>query len=205
VSPEKETGRLEAFSDGVFAIAMTLLALDLKWPSQHEVISNKALWLKLMAAWPSFLAFSISFGTLLVMWVNHHGIFEHIHKVNRPILFANGFLLMLIVTVPFSTALLTEQFRTPASNTATAVYAGFFALLNIAFLVLWHVASRDRTFLKPGVTQQTVVHLHKALLAGVPAYLIAFIVSFFSTGISLAILTLLWIYWVMQGTPKGNQ
>jgi uncharacterized membrane protein len=199
---DKETTRVEAFSDGVFAIAITLLALDLKRPMRYEVASNSALWLEMRDAWPTFLTFFISFGSVLTMWVNHHKIFEMIYKVSRPMMFANGLLLMLVVTVPFSTAVLTDYFKTPAANAATAIYAAVFALIDIAFCILWRVASRDQALLKPEVTQQHVRHLSKILLAGVPAYMVAFFVSFLSYTTSLVILTVLWVYWAVKRKQK---
>lgn len=202
MSTEKETVRVEAFSDGVFAFAMTLLALDLKQPPTHEVMSNRALWSKMVEEWPSFLTFFISFGTALTMWVNHHGMFEMIQKVNRSLLFVNGFLVMLIVTVPFTTALLAENIRSVAANTATAIYAGVFMLINALYLLLWHVASRNRALLKPDTPEQAVAHLRRALLKGVVFYVIAFVMAFINDSISVAILTGLWIYWALQKSHK---
>src|ERR1700684_985946 len=101
-SREKETGRLEAFSDGVFAIAITLLALELKVPhfepGDHmtgRLISGLA------AEWPSYFAFLTSFFTVLIMWVHHHAIFRLVKGIDVTLLFANGFLLMLVTVVPF--------------------------------------------------------------------------------------------------------
>lgn len=194
----KETGRLEQFSDGVFAIAITLLALDLKDPLQREVTSSRDLWLQLAVAWPSFFTFFTSFGAVLTMWVSHHQMFELINKINKPLLFVNGFILMLVVTVPFITTLLTRYLMSPTGNAATALYTGVFTLINIAWLLLWHVVARDRALLKPGVEESTVAHMFKTLRWGIPAYVTVFIVSFFSVGIAVAILTLLWVYWAIH-------
>src|SRR5499427_108148 len=89
---EKETGRLEAFSDGVFSIAMTLLVLELKVPSLSEAPSAAELWAALVKQWPSYFAFVTSFFTVLIMWVNHHGIFRLVQRTNSALLFTNGFL-----------------------------------------------------------------------------------------------------------------
>jgi uncharacterized membrane protein len=198
MAPEKETGRVEAFSDAVFAIAITLLALELRRPILQSAITGQVLWIKIVESWPSFLTFFISFSTVLTLWVNHSGIFESIHKVNRPLLFANGFLLMLIAMIPFTTALLTDHFSTPAVGVATAIYAGVFTLINTAYIVLWHVASHDRTLLKPGISERTIIHLRNVLYAGVPAYALAFVFSFFNYGASLIILVFMWLYWALQ-------
>src|SRR5713101_3913707 len=103
---EKETGRIEAFSDGVFAIAVTLLVLDLKVPHRDSV--NSGLMNILVKQWPSFLAYLISFATILIMWVNHHNLFNKVKRTDTPFMFLNGFLLFLITFVPFPTGLLAE-------------------------------------------------------------------------------------------------
>src|ERR1700733_6269644 len=109
--PEKETGRLEAFSDGVFAIAITLLALELKVPAIWETngkYTSEALAAGLAHEWPSYFAFITSFFTVLIMWVHHHAIFRLVKRVDVTLLFANGFLLMLVTVVPFPTAVVAE-------------------------------------------------------------------------------------------------
>src|SRR5258708_25881489 len=141
---EKETGRLEAFSDGVFAIAMTLLALDLKVPHQGDRASASELALWLAQHGPSYLAFTTSFGTALVMWVHHHGMFRLIRKVTSGFLFANGFLLLLVTVVPFPTALISAYFGKPGSAVASAVYAGTFVAISIAFNLLWRGGAPER-------------------------------------------------------------
>ena len=112
--PEKETGRLEAFSDGVFAIAITLLALELKVPHfEAGQITGAAVISGLAHQWPSYLAFITSFFTVLIMWVHHHAIFRLVKRVDVTLLFANGFLLMLVTVVPFPTALVADILEPP--------------------------------------------------------------------------------------------
>src|SRR6267154_1601546 len=103
---EKETGRLEAFSDGVFAIAITLLALELKVPHLESGgrVTSAAIAAGLANQWPSYFAFVTSFFTVLIMWVHHHAIFRLVQRADVTLLFANGFLLMLVTVVPFPTA-----------------------------------------------------------------------------------------------------
>ena len=121
---EKETGRIEAFSDGVFAIAITLLVLELKVPHLAGDAEPGALAAALLKQWPSYLAFVTSFFTILIMWANHHAIFNLVHKTDAEFLFANGFLLLLVTVVPFPTALLAEYLIKPGAPVAAAVYAG---------------------------------------------------------------------------------
>src|ERR1700680_3215204 len=98
----EETGRVEAFSDGVFAIAMTLLVLDIKVPRDLAEGGTPAQ--ALPSQWPTYLAFVTSYATILIMWVNHHRLFTHIARWDDRLLFANGLLLLGIVLVPFPTA-----------------------------------------------------------------------------------------------------
>ncbi len=142
---EKETGRLEAFSDGVFAIAMTLLALDLKVPHLGDQASAAELAAALLQQWPSYMAFVTSFGTVLVMWVHHHSMFRLIHKVTSGFLFVNGFLLLLVTVVPFPTALVSAYFGKPGSGIACAVYAGLFVMISVAYNLLSRMAVHRRS------------------------------------------------------------
>ena len=98
---ESETIRIEAFSDGVFAIAMTLLVLEIKIPSQESVAAS-GLGRCLIALWPSYLGFLTSFVTILVIWVHHHWIFALIRKHDHPFLYWNGLLLLFVRFVPLS-------------------------------------------------------------------------------------------------------
>ena len=97
---EKETGRVEAFSDGVFAIAITLLILEIKVPKLSHDSPPAALARALLDLWPSFLAFLLSFFAILIMWINHHGLFNMVRRVSPGFLYANGFLLLFVSFVP---------------------------------------------------------------------------------------------------------
>src|SRR5258707_7291898 len=101
--PEKETARVEAFSDGVFAIAITLLVLDLKVPRD---VPADHLAAELLRSWPSYGAFLVSFATIGIMWLNHHRLFTLIHRVDHALLVLNGLLLLTVTVVPFPTSLL---------------------------------------------------------------------------------------------------
>src|SRR5436853_5857336 len=121
---EKETGRIEAFSDGVFAVAITLLVFDLQVPPPGETPSVATLGIALLNKWPFYLAFITSFATILIMWASHHSIFKLVYRSNTPFLVANGFLLLLVTAVPFPTSLVAEYLTTPAAALACAIYAG---------------------------------------------------------------------------------
>ena len=95
---EKETGRLEAFSDGVFAIAITLLILEIHVPKEVE---KGGLAPALLAEWPSYLAFVSSFAIIGIMWINHHRMFEFVRRIDQTLLLLNGLLLLAITFIPF--------------------------------------------------------------------------------------------------------
>src|SRR5262245_58066326 len=101
----KETARIEAFSDGVFAIAITLLVLDMKVPGSKDLPADVRLISVLGRQWPTYLAYVTSFLTILIMWVNHHRLFQHIKRTDNPFLMLNGLLLMGVTIVPFPTGL----------------------------------------------------------------------------------------------------
>ncbi len=113
----ESAGRAEAFSDGVFAIAITLLILEIRVPHVEH-----GLWAGLLALWPSYVAFLMSFVVILIMWVNHHELLRMVRGVNYPFLFANGLLLLTVTFVPFPTAVLAANLATteakPAANRA---------------------------------------------------------------------------------------
>ena len=137
---EKETGRVEAFSDGVFAIAITLLVLDLKVPRLGDQPAGNLL-RALASQWPTYLAFVTSFLTILVMWVNHHRLFGQIRKTDHLFLILNGLLLMGVTVVPFPTSLLAEYIESQEARVAAIVYTGTFVVIAIFFNLLWRYAT----------------------------------------------------------------
>ena len=194
---EKETGRLEAFSDGVFAVAITLLALELKVPHlEGAQITSHALAAALLKQWPGYFAFVTSFFTVLIMWVHHHVIFKQVLRSDIRLLFANGLLLMTITAVPFSTAVITEYWGTSAAPAATTLYAGTFVLIAIAFYLVILSAFRP-AMLHPAAPPQTIARLRRDYKFGPPLYLQATIAAPFSPLLSMAICTALWIFWAI--------
>jgi uncharacterized membrane protein len=194
---EKQTSRLEAFSDGVFAIAITLLALELKVP-HFEAGGNITgqLIAGLDGQWPSYLAFLTSFFTVLIMWVHHHAIFRLVRSADVTLLFANGFLLMLITVVPFPTAVVAEYLRTPAAWVACTFYCAFFVLIAISFLVLLRAAFRPAV-VDPGASPATIARLRNSYRFGPPLYLAATAAAPFSPWLAMGICTALWVVWAV--------
>jgi uncharacterized membrane protein len=193
---EKETGRIEAFSDGVFAIAITLLVLELKVPHLPDGASGGQLARALLAQWPSYLALVTSFFTILVMWINHHRMFRFVNKVSAPFLYANGLLLLAVTVVPFPTALLAEYFERPGASVAAAAYAGTFVFTGIAYNLLWRAAIAGRRLLKPGVTEDAIREISGRYWLGVPGYLAATLAALVSVYLTVGICVALLVVWV---------
>jgi uncharacterized membrane protein len=197
---EKQTGRIEAFSDGVFAVAITLLVLDLiKVPEAPEgqVFTAADLAAILGRQWPSYATFLISFATILIMWMNHHSIFQWVQQNDPVFMFANGFLLLLVTLVPFPTALLGDYLLKPAAPTAAAMYAGLFVIISIAFIVLWWAAAYRRPLLRPGIPPARIRERTIANLLGFPVYVLALACAFWSPVLTVAICGALWIFWAI--------
>jgi uncharacterized membrane protein len=199
---EKETGRLEAFSDGVFAVAITLLALDLQVPKLGEHASALAVAAALAHQWPSYIAFITSFFTVLILWVSHHSIFQMVQKTSARLLFANGLVLLLTTVVPFSTSLVTEYLRFPAAKLACAVYGGVFVLMSLAFNLLWYGVLSDRTLLKADASAQVIERINRNYRIGTPVYVAATAAAFVSPYVTIAVCTALWIFWAF--TARGE-
>ena len=195
---EKETVRIEGFSDAVFAIAITLLVLDLHLPEENSVKSGNDLLIFMKNQWPTFLAFILSFFSIFIMWVNHHKIFKQIYSRNSAIMFANGLILFLVSAVSYPTALLARYFNGEASSAVVAMYTGTFVLINLAYNLLWFLASRDRKLLRPGITDAAIRKIHNNYLFGLPIYVIALIFSFWIPAVSLIIILGLWIFWALS-------
>jgi uncharacterized membrane protein len=130
----KETARVEAFSDGVFAIAITLLVLDLKVPEHGPLLAG------LLGQWTVYIAYLISFLFILIMWVNHHRMFEHIIRIDNNFLYLNGLLLLGITVVPFPTSLVSRYVLSEDQTVATAVYSGWFLVIALFFNLMWRYA-----------------------------------------------------------------
>lgn len=195
---EKETGRIEGFSDGVFAIAITLLVLDLHVPEKDSIRSGNELLLFIKGQWPTFLAFILSFFSIFIMWVNHHKIFKQIYSRTTGIMFANGLILFLVSAVSYPTALLAQYFDGEASSVVVAIYTGIFVLINLAFNLLWYQASRNKKHLRPGISDAAVLKIHNNYLYGLPIYLIALLFSFWIPSVALMIILGLWIFWALS-------
>lgn len=140
-----ETGRVEAFSDGVFAIAITLLVLELHPPTTTDGMERVAhLWHGLLTEWPQFAAYLTSFSIIGIMWVNHHSMFSTIVRSDRLLLFLNLLLLLWTSLLPFPTSLVATYVNHGGTNAAVAeaIYAANLTLAAVAFSLIWMHAVR---------------------------------------------------------------
>jgi uncharacterized membrane protein len=189
----KETTRVEAFSDGVFAIAVTLLVLDLKAPGgQGSLLEGLA------AEWPTFVAYVISFAFILIMWINHHWMFQHIVRIDSTFMLLNGLLLLGITVVPFPTNLVAEYVLTADQKVAAAIYSGWFFLIAIFFNLMWRYAARDGRLLsahdKDAGLAEVITRRYRW---GPLSYFVAFALAFIWAPASLALNLLLAVYYAV--------
>ncbi len=204
VVPDTDTARLEAFSDGVFAIAITLLVLNLAVPLSGEL--KGPLWDALLRQWPVYVAYLISFLFILIMWTNHHRLFRYIRRSDHMLLLLNGLLLLFITLVPFPTRLLAEYLESPNradQRVAALVYNGTYVLIAIAFNLLWWYAVRNRRLLDETVHPshlQAVTNDYR--YGGIPVYLVTFVLTFVNVWLSLAANVGLAIFWALPRSRK---
>jgi uncharacterized membrane protein len=193
-----DRGRLEALSDGVFAVALTLLALNLTvagpghGPLGHQLTNQ----------WPAYVAYAISFFTIGIIWVNHHALFRNFAAVDRVLVFSNLLLLFFVVAIPFVTATMATYLEVGGADArlATAVYASVLLAMSLAFglVFVWPIYRRllavplDAASARVATIRFTIGNL---------AYVAAIAVAFVSTAAALAISTLVAVYYVFERTP----
>ncbi|MBZ5623556.1 MAG: DUF1211 domain-containing protein [Acidobacteriia bacterium] len=184
---EKETGRLEAFSDGVFGIAITLLVLDIKVPRALELADRSTLEEALWRQWPTHASYVLSFVTVLIMWTNHHKVFRLIRRSDHTFLLINGLLLMFVTLMPFPTSLLAEHLAQPGGATAAAVYSGTFVLIAALFNALWHYAAHHGRLLARGYDREAAQAITRQYRFGPALYLAAFLLAFVNVWASVGL------------------
>jgi TMEM175 potassium channel family protein len=196
----KETGRVEAFSDGVFAIAITLLVLGLAVP--HDAPNGSRLLHALLLEWPSYLAFVTSFATIGIMWINHHRLFTLITRVDHSLLLFNGLLLLGVTFVPFPTAVLAEYAQRPGGQVAAMVYSGTFAVIAVLWNALWRYASYKNRLLHPAAHPAAVRAITRAYIFGPLLYLLSVVMAVVAVPLSLAMNAALAVYFALPSRPR---
>jgi uncharacterized membrane protein len=188
------TNRLEAFSDGVFAIAITLLVLELNVPGGEN------LWHDLKEEWPSFAAFFVSFWVIGIIWVNHHGVLDHLARADRGVLYLNLLLLFTVVFIPFPTALLAEHLKSGADEEVAAiVYSAAFLAMSLSYGALWGYITRRKYLLGVELTDEQVSRITRRFQIGTPFYALQLAFAFISPAVVLVINALLALYYMVAG------
>jgi uncharacterized membrane protein len=194
-------GRLEAFSDGVMAIAITLLILDVKVPDVDE---GQSLSEALAHQWPSYAAYVLTFFVIGIMWVNHHYLFERVRVVTRSLLFLNILLLMAVAALPFPTALLATYLKQgDNSHIAAAVYGINMTIISLSFTMLWlHLARHDELMVEGANAQDAMAALRGGLVGGV-VYAATVVLAFISAQACLVVWALLAVYFMVWRGRSG--
>lgn len=192
-----ETARLETFSDGVFAIATTLLILDVKLPTGSSVTHG------LLQIWPSYAAYAISFLTIGIMWINHHTVFQQIDRVDRPFLVINVLFLMVIAFIPLPTRVLAAHLHHDAT-TAAFFYGLVNVLMAVTYSLLWFYAARGRRLIAATADQRTVSGISRAFRPGVPLYTFATLTAFVSAWIAVSLFAAYAVFYVVESSLFGR-
>jgi uncharacterized membrane protein len=203
---DKETARIEAFSDGVFAVAITLLVVGLVVPEAKagEAVNSPGLLRALAAVWPQFVAFVTSFAAILLLWISHHQTFLLIRKTNRRLMVANGLLLLFVTLIPFPTALLARYINTPAAPVAAALYAANYLAITAIFIVFWKFAMDVPGLIDPTVSLKSQKAIQQNNMIGLIPYVVAFGVAFFFPYLTVFICMALSVRWVITGNRADS-
>jgi uncharacterized membrane protein len=204
VEESKDTGRVEAFSDGVFAVAITLLVLNIHVPDNNRLLLDSEFWGYLGGQWPELLAFVTSFATIGIMWINHHRLFTHIKHVDTNLLAFNLLLLLVIVFIPFPTALLAQYVHYPQYHAAALLYSATNIFLAICFNLLWRYASRENRLLDKRSDPRAVQAITNQYRFGPLFYVAAFILAIIYVPASIAANLLLAIFFALPGRTPGS-
>jgi len=191
--------RLEAFCDGVFAIAITLLIIEIKVPSNESIHTNSDLWLSLKHLLPSIYAFLLSFVIIFITWVNHHATLKLVHKTSSLFLYANGFLLFTVAVIPFPTALLGEYLFTDHAAPAVVLYSAVNGLQALAWIFLTRAALGPDPLTK---NEKSTLAMRSNLRNGyfaLAVYTILTVMAFWFPLVIAFLISLIWVFWLIHG------
>jgi uncharacterized membrane protein len=192
---QKETVRVETFSDGVFCIAVTLLSIEIGVEVNNSA-TNTGLFHSLLDKWPICVAYVISFVNVLLAWIGHHGIFKNIRNTDNAVMISNGILLMLVALVPFPTKTLGLFLLTDALKTAVIFYTAYFVLISIAFRILWQTILRNKTLWVHGLTAAQIRSTTRNENIGLICNSVIMLVAFLNPWVALGLSFIMWIYWI---------
>lgn len=188
--------RLETFCDGVFAIAITLLVLDLKIPASEKIVTSRDMWLAIKDLGPAIVAVVVSFVVIFITWVNHHAAFKLVDKSSVAFIFANGLLLLTVVFMPFPTSLVGEHLLTDHAAPAVVIYNAVTALQAVGWILVSEVALRSRLTKDEKSAAVMRVNRRNGYFALVVYSLLALVAFWFP--VTIAVVTaMLWAYWLV--------
>jgi uncharacterized membrane protein len=190
----RATARLETFSDGVFAIAATLLILDVR------TSGGTPLGEALLRIWPSYAAYGISFLTIGIIWVNHHTVLDQIGRIDRRFLFVNVVFLMFVAFIPFPTRLVAEHIRAEGAAAAAIVYGITLTGTAILGSVMWFYAAIGKRLLRDDADPKVVAGISRSYLPGPWIYLVATLVAFISPVASVVLFAAIALFYVLESS-----
>ncbi len=194
---EKKTGRLEAFSDGIFSVAITLLAIEIGI-KEYQNPTNTNLWQNITEKWAEYFTYFNSFATILLVWIGHHKIFDRIWKANHGVFLLNGLVLLFVVLFPFPTKIVGQFIGTQAVNTAVAFYAGFTGIIVLCMLFLnLGIISHPQNIIASGKNLPWFATQIKQQIIAICIYASASVIAFFSPSIALSLTFLMWVFWAI--------
>jgi uncharacterized membrane protein len=192
-----QTRRLELFSDAVFAIAITLLVLEIGVPEP----GSGDLAHQLGEQWPQYASYVVSFLTIGVIWINHHAVCDHLVRADRVTLMLNLLLLCFVALIPWPTHLLAEYMLEEGTGerVAALVYSGTMAAMSLAFAALWRHATHDRRLIDDQLSDAELRSRTRRFQLGAPGYALAAAVALLSAPACLAINAALAVFYVLPG------
>jgi uncharacterized membrane protein len=210
VEEEKETGRVEAFSDGVFAIATTLLVLEIKVPldgNGEALESATDLLMALGRQWPHYLAYLMGFSTIVIMWINHHGLFRLIRRSTHGLLIWNSLLLLVISLVPFLTALVAEYLSPlegEGARAALVIYSGWGIVIALCFNLLWWYMSGNNRLINSTADPKEVRAVTQSYFFGPIFYMVGLVAALIDARASLAVNLALALFFALPSRVQGS-
>ena len=194
---ERKTARLEAFSDGIFSVAITLLAIEIGI-SEYNGATNLNLWHKILEKWPAYFTYFNSFATVLLIWIGHHKIINQIRAASQWVLLLNGMVLLFVVLFPFPTKTVGAFIGTNAVNTAVAFYAGYTGLIVLSMLLLnVGIVSNAKLLVSAERSLPWFRKMIKGQLIGIMVYGIATLIAFYSPTVALLMTFAMWVFWAI--------
>jgi uncharacterized membrane protein len=195
-----ETNRVEAFSDGVFAIAITLLILAV---GVDQARASGSLSHQLVHLWPAYIAYIVSFITVGIMWINHHRVFSHFARVDQILLLLNTLLLMAIAFTPFSTRVAAEFAHTEADRRAAALLYGInFTITAVFFFCVWMYGSRH--LLRKDADPREVSGITRSYAPGAPIYATTTLVALISPIASFVMFGVIALFYAISSAVFGR-